>query len=920
MGIMSEKEKDYIENIIKYGKESTILDFKEEWYHFKRKQGQFEFIKDCISFLNVSVEIDKYIIIGVRELKDENKFTVVGVDSRNEENNIQEIIIKNIEPIPQIEIITGFKVEDREIDIIKIKKENKDQPYLIKNNFINKAENYIKESKGIGYIRHGSSSHQLSRNELTNMFFKKQGNIYGYFDVDLSATNKDYLSDIMIFLNSMDGLVNKEALDTISGNNLNIKSKIKHVFQELIIEGSLFNIADKDFENNLSRTIFDNKNEYLVIRDNIDDGENSLIILIFCACYNWNKIANNPKIDITVKNDIAVIDFDVEKISGTDYKNIDTYITNLNNIISDTNNVLFRYSKNVKIFKLEDIKYSAEASRYFIQSNIKFKVSEEIIPLLIEPLYKQSNKEEIALREMLQNSIDACKFMREKNYEGKIDISIEYKDNHTTLNFNDNGIGMDLEDIREYYLTVGKSKKRNSDLPVVGQFGIGALSMFLIGKKAVVRTKKSNDVEYRFELFEEKNEVANLTKKVIKNDESYTKIQIELNEDLLNISFDEVISMLSIDKWVLNKENFKVNFRIQDELYEVPNLENKKYKFEIIMEEKGLKVLLFNSEIEDENEKKSDNSILNNIIKKTNTVLYNDILVKSIYDFKGFINVYEKNIPFVVIDGKISSENMSIELSRNAANFGGSIAKSVAEKIYDIQIKKIKEYLNENQGKTNSVKMRNELIKMVQNKIKLPVLLLSENKIIISNSQMYDELVGKCVFEIKSNSLNDDCINFNKDIYFTIDENDATKSKIADMIEWGSAFLISKRYLYKFIINADNSSNGFRTNALRIIMRDILPKENWELEYINIWHAIKMKKDELVRAIEDKSIYGIYCYKGTTKQLVERIFNEKIVNRDLIVTYSMITQDKYNYSFDKMFDKKFIEDIKFLEEVAVSLE
>ncbi len=29
MGIMSEK--DYIENMIKYGKESTILDFKEEW-------------------------------------------------------------------------------------------------------------------------------------------------------------------------------------------------------------------------------------------------------------------------------------------------------------------------------------------------------------------------------------------------------------------------------------------------------------------------------------------------------------------------------------------------------------------------------------------------------------------------------------------------------------------------------------------------------------------------------------------------------------------------------------------------------------------------------------------------------------------------------------------------------------------------
>lgn len=116
-----------INNLIDNGRESSILDFKEEWYKLEYRANQYEFIKDCISFLNVGMEVDKYIIIGIKENKVEGTFTIVGVNDRYEENNIQEIITENIEPIPQIDIITRVKIREYEIDIIKLRKENKDQ-------------------------------------------------------------------------------------------------------------------------------------------------------------------------------------------------------------------------------------------------------------------------------------------------------------------------------------------------------------------------------------------------------------------------------------------------------------------------------------------------------------------------------------------------------------------------------------------------------------------------------------------------------------------------------------------------------------------------------------------------------------------------------------------------------------------------
>ncbi|MDU8672534.1 ATP-binding protein [Paenibacillus polymyxa] len=222
MAIIKARELEYLNNLIHAGRESSIVDFKSEWYRFEYANSRFEFIKDCISFLNSGMDADKYIIIGFMEDKERGELVPNRIDMHPEESNIQEIITSYIEPIPQIDILMRVNLGEYEADVIKIRKENRDLPYLFRKDFEGKqtpdpqnVKMFKKSCRGLGYIRHGSSTDLISRNELTNMFFRKQGNIYGYFDLS-AEINREYFSDIMVFLDGMNLLVRREALDSIS--------------------------------------------------------------------------------------------------------------------------------------------------------------------------------------------------------------------------------------------------------------------------------------------------------------------------------------------------------------------------------------------------------------------------------------------------------------------------------------------------------------------------------------------------------------------------------------------------------------------------------------------------------------------------------------------------------------------------------
>ena len=114
------------------------------------------------------------------------------------------------------------------------------------------------------------------------------------------------------------------------------------------------------------------------------------------------------------------------------------------------------------------------------------------------------------LRELYQNSLDACRCMLSDNNSqgltgtGEIEFGISEDKSGRYLYCLDNGIGMNKYIIESYLLNIGtsyyKSKDFNKQLSEWGnsftpisQFGIGILSCFMIGDKMEIITKKKTD-------------------------------------------------------------------------------------------------------------------------------------------------------------------------------------------------------------------------------------------------------------------------------------------------------------------------------------------------------------------------------------------------------------------------------------------
>ncbi len=138
----------------------------------------------------------------------------------------------------------------------------------------------------------------------------------------------------------------------------------------------------------------------------------------------------------------------------------------------------------------------------------------QLLKLMTHSLY--SNKE-IFIRELVSNSSDAIdKFnymqltdekFKEENWSGKINITIDDKDNSLTIA--DNGIGMNEEDLMNNLGTIAKSGTKSfvesltgdakKDSNLIGQFGVGFYSVFMVSNHVDVITKKAGeDQAYKF--------------------------------------------------------------------------------------------------------------------------------------------------------------------------------------------------------------------------------------------------------------------------------------------------------------------------------------------------------------------------------------------------------------------------------------
>jgi molecular chaperone HtpG len=128
----------------------------------------------------------------------------------------------------------------------------------------------------------------------------------------------------------------------------------------------------------------------------------------------------------------------------------------------------------------------------------------QLLQLMIHSLY--SNKE-IFLRELVSNAADAADKLRfralsdDSLYEGDGDLGVKLSINKDagTITIADNGIGMTRDDVIEHLGTIAKSGTSEffsnlsgdqaKDSQLIGQFGVGFYSSFIVADNVVVRTR-----------------------------------------------------------------------------------------------------------------------------------------------------------------------------------------------------------------------------------------------------------------------------------------------------------------------------------------------------------------------------------------------------------------------------------------------
>ena len=141
------------------------------------------------------------------------------------------------------------------------------------------------------------------------------------------------------------------------------------------------------------------------------------------------------------------------------------------------------------------------------KENMQFQTEvNQLLHLMIHSLY--SNKE-IFLRELVSNASDACDKLRfealsnDALYEddSELRIEIESDEKANTVTIRDNGIGMTRDDVINHIGTIAKSGTKEflqnlsgdqaKDSQMIGQFGVGFYSSFIVADKVTLTTRKA---------------------------------------------------------------------------------------------------------------------------------------------------------------------------------------------------------------------------------------------------------------------------------------------------------------------------------------------------------------------------------------------------------------------------------------------
>ena len=192
--------------------------------------------------------------------------------------------------------------------------------------------------------------------------------------------------------------------------------------------------------------------------------------------------------------------------------------------------------------------------------------SKRILDLMINSIY--TNKD-IFLRELISNSSDALDKLYYESLTNKdlkvkksdLEIKISVNDINKAIIIEDNGIGMTEEELDSNLGTIARSgslafkemMEKNKNIDIIGQFGVGFYSAFMVSKKIIVESKSINS-ENGYTWSSDGESGYSIDKNDKKN--NGTKITLYLKDDTEEVKYSEYLSDYKIRSLVTKYSDY----------------------------------------------------------------------------------------------------------------------------------------------------------------------------------------------------------------------------------------------------------------------------------------------------------------------------------------------------------------------------
>jgi hypothetical protein len=179
-----------LDDLISYENENTSLDFKSVQY---KKENYEDLIKDVMSMANADIEVDRFIIIGIKH-KPFGEKNVVGIEKTEfvDSATFQQIILENIEPHVNLDY-TPYEYDGKLLGIIKISNCN-EKPYMMKKDF-------KKLKKGDTFIRKGTQQCRMERRDYEKIYSLRKPNNDFAEKVKIGFDNNQFCKEINLNAN-----------------------------------------------------------------------------------------------------------------------------------------------------------------------------------------------------------------------------------------------------------------------------------------------------------------------------------------------------------------------------------------------------------------------------------------------------------------------------------------------------------------------------------------------------------------------------------------------------------------------------------------------------------------------------------------------------------------------------------------------